>query len=89
MRGLQPGIHTMTAHVTLSPQQLQQLAPALQSYLSSQLQLEIGSFDAQFLLEFVAQQIGRDIYNQALADAQLALSQRMESLQAAIWELEK
>jgi uncharacterized protein (DUF2164 family) len=73
----------------LSQQQLQQLAPVLQHYLSSELQLEVGTFDAQFLLDFVASQIGRQIYNQALEDAQQALSQRMESLQAAIWELEK
>lgn len=79
----------MPTQSMLSQPQLQQLAPALQQYLSSKLQVEVGAFDAQFLLDFVAAQIGRQIYNQALEDAQQALSQRMESLQAAIWELEK
>lgn len=79
----------MPSQSMLSQQQLQQLTPALQAYLAQQLQLEVGSFEAQFLLDFVATQIGRHIYNQALEDAQQALSRRMESLQAAIWELEK
>ncbi|AUH52634.1 DUF2164 domain-containing protein [Chromobacterium sp. ATCC 53434] len=73
----------------LSEQQLQQLAPQVQGYLADQLGLEIGSFDARFLLDFVAEKIGRDIYNKALHDAQTALQARMESLQAAIWELEQ
>jgi uncharacterized protein (DUF2164 family) len=79
----------MPTQSMLSQQQLQQLAPALQQYLSNELQVDVGAFDAQFLLDFVAAQIGRQIYNQALEDAQQVLSQRMESLQAAIWELEK
>jgi len=73
----------------LDQQQLQILAPELQRYLADQLEVEIGQFEAQFLLDFVAAKIGRQIYNKALDDAQQALSSRMESLQAAIWELEK
>ncbi|POZ61354.1 DUF2164 domain-containing protein [Chromobacterium alticapitis] len=73
----------------LSESQLEQLAPQLQQYLSDQLGMEVGGFDARFLLDFVAEKIGRDIYNKALQDAQTALAARMESLQAAIWELEK
>ncbi|MBP4051321.1 DUF2164 domain-containing protein [Chromobacterium violaceum] len=57
--------------------------------MSEQLGLEIGNFDARFLLDFIAEKVGRDIYNKALQDAQTALSARMESLQAAIWELER
>ncbi|MCD5362392.1 MULTISPECIES: DUF2164 domain-containing protein [Chromobacterium] len=73
----------------LTPAQLQTLAPQLQQYAQQQFGIELGQFDAQFLLDFIADKIGRDIYNKALDDAQLALAARMESLQAAIWELEK
>ncbi|MEO2216674.1 DUF2164 family protein [Chromobacterium vaccinii] len=79
----------MATQFLLSEQQLQQLAPQLQQYLSDQLALEIGSFDARFLLDFLADKMGRDIYNKALQDAQTALAARMETLQAAIWELER
>lgn len=84
-----PESPAMSSQSMLSQQQLQQLAPELQDYLATQLNLEVGQFDAQFLLDFVAARIGRQIYNKALDDAQQALSSRMESLQAAIWELEK
>lgn len=79
----------MANHSMLTPAQLQALAPQLQQYAQDQFGIELGQFDAQFLLDFVADKIGRDIYNKALDDAQLALAARMESLQAAIWELEK
>ncbi|MCD4505952.1 DUF2164 domain-containing protein [Chromobacterium piscinae] len=79
----------MATPFLLSEQQLQQLAPQLQQYLSDQLGLEVGSFDARFLLDFLADKMGRDIYNKALQDAQTALAARMETLQAAIWELER
>ncbi|OHX13745.1 DUF2164 domain-containing protein [Chromobacterium sphagni] len=79
----------MATQFLLSEQQMQQLAPQLQGYLSDQLGLEIGSFDARFLLDFLADKMGRDIYNKALQDAQTALAARLETLQAAIWELEK
>lgn len=79
----------MANHSMLTPAQLQTLAPQLQQYAQQQFGIELGQFDAQFLLDFIADKIGRDIYNKALDDAQLALAARMESLQAAIWELEK
>ncbi len=80
---------TMATQFLLSEQQLQHLAPQVQAYLADQLGLEIGSFDARFLLDFLADKMGRDIYNKALQDAQTALAARMETLQAAIWELER
>ncbi|QEL57634.1 DUF2164 domain-containing protein [Chromobacterium paludis] len=73
----------------LSEEQLQTLTPRLQTYLAEQLGVEAGGFEARFLLDFLAQEMGRAIYNKALQDAQTALAARMESLQAAIWELEK
>ncbi|OBU85084.1 DUF2164 domain-containing protein [Chromobacterium subtsugae] len=79
----------MATQFLLSEQQLQHLAPQVQAYLADQLGLEIGSFDARFLLDFLADKMGRDIYNKALQDAQTALAERMETLQAAIWELER
>ncbi|POB00104.1 DUF2164 domain-containing protein [Chromobacterium sinusclupearum] len=73
----------------LGESQLQQLAPRLQRYMAEQLGVEVGGFEARFLLDFLAAELGREIYNKALQDAQAALATRMESLQAAIWELEQ
>ncbi|UTH76486.1 DUF2164 family protein [Chromobacterium sp. IIBBL 290-4] len=73
----------------LGESQLHYLAPRLQAYMNEQLGVELGGFDARFLLDFLAEELGREIYNKALQDAQAALAARMESLQAAIWELEQ
>jgi uncharacterized protein (DUF2164 family) len=73
----------------LAQPQLAELAGQVQQYLASEHQLELGGFDAQALALFVAERIGPAIYNKALADARSALDARMESLQSALWELER
>jgi len=61
----------------------------IQMYFKEELDQEIGGFDAQFLLDFFAEQIGAYFYNRGLYDAQAILEQRMEILAEAIYELEK
>ncbi len=61
----------------------------IQMYFKEELQQEIGSFDAQFLLDFFADEVGNYFYNRGLYDAQTILEQRLESFSEAIFELEK
>jgi uncharacterized protein (DUF2164 family) len=42
-------------------------------YFSEELNQEIGQFDAQFLLDFFANEIGAYFYNRGLYDAQAIL----------------
>lgn len=79
----------MASPSLLNQQQIQALAVDVQRYLRDSLDVELGQFDVQFLLDFIIDKAGREIYNQALNDAQTALAGRLESLQAAIWDLEK
>ena len=79
----------MASPSLLHQQQIQALAVDVQRYLRDSLEVELGQFDVQFLLDFIIDKAGREIYNQALNDAQTALAGRLESLQAAIWDLEK
>lgn len=58
-------------------------------YFHEELDQEIGQFDAEFLLEFFAEEVGAYFYNRGLYDAQAILERRMESLNEAIYELEK
>lgn len=73
----------------LSPEQLAELAPALQRHLAAEHDLELGGFEAQFLLGFVAEKIGPAIYNRALQDAQKVVAERFERLQDDLWQLEQ
>jgi uncharacterized protein (DUF2164 family) len=74
----------------LGEPQLQQLAPRLQHYMAEQLGVEVGGFEARFLLDFLAAELGREIYNKALQDAQadaLRLKNRLTSRDRLIAEL--
>ncbi len=57
--------------------------------MSSELDLELGQFDADFLIDFISKEMGSLYYNQGLYDAQAVLVDRMDSLTDAIYQLEK
>lgn len=79
----------MARDTWLNAEQLQQVQPQLQAYLSRELDVELGAFEAQFLIEFLAERIGPVLYNQAVADAQKVLAKRWTSLEDELWQLEK
>lgn len=70
------------------PQQ-ELLTQKLQQYFARELNSDLGGFDAQFLLDFIAQEIGVYFYNQGLLDAQTVLSKKIDDIQDAIGQLEK
>lgn len=61
----------------------------IQLYFQEELDQKIGQFDAQFLLDFFAEEIGAYFYNRGLYDAQSMLEERMDSISEAIYDLEK
>lgn len=61
----------------------------LQRYLADELTLEVGQFDAEFLLDFISEEVGCYFYNRGLYDAQTVLSERFEDIGDAIVALEK
>ena len=61
----------------------------IQLYFQEELEQEIGQFDAGFLLDFFADEIGAWFYNRGLYDAQAILETRLESVAEAIYEIEK
>jgi uncharacterized protein (DUF2164 family) len=65
------------------------LVRSIRLYFKEELDQEIGQFDAEFLLDFVADELGPYFYNRGLYDAQAVLEKRMESLGDAIYELEQ
>ena len=58
-------------------------------YFSEELKQQIGSFDAEFLLDFFAQEIGAYFYNRGLYDAQALLAAKLEDIQDSIHQLEQ
>ena len=65
------------------------IAQKLQRYLADELQVEIGGFDAEFLLDFFSKEVGCFFYNRGLYDAQTVLNAHFEEISDAVVALEK
>lgn len=65
------------------------LVQKLQRYFTEELDQDLGRFDAEFLLDFIAKEIGVCFYNQGLYDARAMLEKHVEELGEAIYQLEK
>ncbi|MCP5180424.1 MAG: DUF2164 domain-containing protein [Pseudomonadales bacterium] len=77
------------ADITFSKAEKEILVRKIRLYFSEELKQDIGGFDAEFLLDFFAAEIGVYFYNRGLYDAQAVLERRMEDINEAIFELEK
>jgi uncharacterized protein (DUF2164 family) len=65
------------------------LVRRIKLYFSEELDQEIARFDAEFLLDFFAEEIGPYFYNRALYDAQTILEKKVENITEAFYEIEK
>ena len=75
--------------IEFSSEERAALVQQLRLYFTEELDQEIGQFDAEFLLDFISDELGPYFYNRGLYDAQAVLEKRMESVAEAIFELEK
>lgn len=77
------------AKIEFSKDEKALLVRKLQVYFNEELQYELGRFDAEFLLDFVGEELGAYFYNRGLQDAQAILSSRLDDLNDAIAQLER
>jgi len=77
------------AEITFTSEERDIICRKIQLYLREELDLEVGQFDAGFLLDFFAEEIGPYFYNRGLYDAQAILESRLENIGEAIYEIEK
>ena len=75
--------------VEFSAEEKAAITQKLQRYLANELQIEIGGFDAEFLLDFFSNEVGCFFYNRGLYDAQTVLNARFEEITDAVVALEK
>lgn len=67
------------SEITFSRDQTAHMVDKLQKYLQRELDVEIGDFDAEFLLDFFAKELGAHFYNQGMADALRVVEEKTES----------
>lgn len=77
------------AEISFKTHEKEELVQKLKNYFYSELEFEIGQFDCEFLLDFISKEMGAYYYNQGLSDAQVIISNKLEDIQHAIFEIEK
>ena len=77
------------AEIKFSDEEKQAIGLKVQRYVEQELDLEIGQFDAEFLLDFFTKEIGEYFYNRGLYDAQAILESKIEEIGESILQLEK
>jgi len=75
--------------IELAKENKEEIVSKIKTYFLDELNQEIGQFDAEFLLDFFAKEIGCYFYNQALTDVHALLETQMESMADTIYDLEK
>ena len=75
--------------IKLSKENKEAVVERIKEYFRHELDQEIGGFEAEFLLDFFAKEIGSYFYNQALSDVHALLAKQMESMEDTIYALEK
>lgn len=75
--------------IKLSKEQTEVLVSKVKEYFEQELEQDIGSFEAEFLIDFFIKNVGPVIYNRGLADAQQLFSEKADEISYQIQELEK
>ncbi|WP_271409631.1 DUF2164 domain-containing protein [Pseudomonas sp. Q1-7] len=62
---------------------------AIKRFMADRFELELGSFEAEEVLDFFAREFAPHFYNKAISDVQAHLKDRFESIESDLWALEK
>lgn len=75
--------------IKFSKEETDRIVSKVKDYFSNELDHEIGGFEAEFLIDFMAKEIGPYFYNQGLTDANSLFTEKADELSYSIQELEK
>ncbi len=75
--------------IEFSNEEKETIVQKIKLYFEGELSQEIGQFDAEFLLDFFAKEVGPRFYNQGLRDARAVLEAKLENIDDALYEIEK
>ena len=77
------------AIVDFSKHEKEIIVKKIQMYFNEELDQKLGRFDAEFLIDFISEELGVYYYNRGLYDAQTVLEANLESIGEAIYQIEK
>ena len=74
--------------IKLQKESEQRLIDSIKKFFTEHLDAEIGDLKARLMLEFCIREFGPSIYNQAIADAQEYMNERVADFGGARYEAE-
>lgn len=77
------------ADIQFSQDQLDDMVGKIKSYFQTELDQDIGAFEAEFLIDFLGKTIGPHFYNQGIADAHRVFIEKIEEATYLTEELEQ
>lgn len=77
------------SEIKFSLQDKENIIIKLQKYFIKELDIELEQFDTEFLLDFISNEMGVYYYNKGLYDAQKILTDKLDTISDAIYEIEK
>lgn len=75
--------------IKLSKDEKTRIVHKIKNYFNDELGQDIGGFEAEFLIEFFAKEIGPYFYNQGLSDAHSLFTEKTEEIGYLLQELEQ
>ncbi|MDV5033641.1 DUF2164 domain-containing protein [Vibrio diabolicus] len=75
--------------IKLERAQKETLATAIQDYMQDELDVEIGQFDSEFLIDFITEKLGSIYYNKGVEDAKSLVERRMLEVSEELYEIEQ
>lgn len=75
--------------IKLEREQKEALATAIQDYMQDELEVEIGQFDSEFLIDFITEKLAPIYYNKGIEDAKTVIERRMLEMTDELYEIEQ
>lgn len=75
--------------LALESAQEQAALQLIKAFMAERFEVQLGSFEAQEVLDLFAKELAPHFYNKAISDVQAVLSDRFASLESDLWALEK
>jgi uncharacterized protein (DUF2164 family) len=75
--------------IKLSQDETDQVVSKIKKYFADEFDQDIGGFEAEFLIDFFAKEIGPHFYNRGLSDAHSLFTEKADEVGYLVQELEK
>lgn len=75
--------------IEFSKDEKEMMVQKVKMYFREDLNQDIGNFDAEFLVDFFAEEMGGFFYNRGLYDAETMISEKVSEISDLLLQLEK